>query len=188
MTPPRPRRTWLLFPLTLGLACTPTARDDDSLSETGGDGVWLSLIDPTAWVPTHANDDPAADHRPERIDCIGGYAPEGAGIEVSTDQCNYLSISQPIAVPIAAGEAMRIQTWWQSLASTMPAQGHIALFVDDDLQWEEFVAIPGPADARDIRWAADHDISAGATITLHLHNHGANTWQFNDFSVLQSAP
>lgn len=174
--------------LGLSAACAasdPVEENDDG-TDTASDGLWIPLVDAAQWAPTPPEQDPALDHRPAEISCPGGHTLEGSGIEVETARCDYLSVSQPLLDEILAGEPLRIQAWWQTLASDHPAEGHLALFIDDQLQWEEFVTIPGPADARDIRWAADDDYPAGSRVTFHLHNHGANSWQLADFSILQT--
>ncbi|MCA9636719.1 MAG: hypothetical protein KC420_11890 [Myxococcales bacterium] len=50
------------------------------------------------------------------------------------------------------------------------------------------MAIPGPADARDLVIEAPEEAPAGAPITLHLHNHGANTWRFQGLFADEPAP
>src|SRR5690606_39377829 len=78
--------------------------------------------------------------------------------------------------------------WWQTLASVDPAEGHLAIYVDDQLLWEEHVPIPGEAAARDLNFESPLAAPAGATLTLHLHNHGYNTWHFHELYVFSPEP
>ena len=57
-----------------------------------------------------------------------------------------------------------------------PAEGHVALAVDGVTLWERTVAIPSdPCSYTDV-FESPLTAAAGATLQLHLHNHGANTW------------
>lgn len=162
--------------------------DDDDAAEDTATPSWRSLARDEAWQPDVARDDPLPEHRPVQVECDHGWALESGGIEIHTDQCNYLSLQQPLLVAIEPGDPLHLELWWQTLASVDPAQGHLALFVEDELLWEELVPIPGPADARSLEFPSPLRAPAGATLTLHLHNHGYNAWHFHELSVLGSAP
>jgi len=117
------------------------------------------------------------------VNCAGGYVLEGATLEIDTGACNYLSLTQGLPMDLTAGDTLRVRAWWQRLASDVPAVGHISVVVGDTVIWQEDVAIPGSADARDVEIAAPRAFASGEPVTLHLHNHGYNTWQFADLSV-----
>lgn len=137
------------------------------------------------WTATAAADDPLADHRPEPMICPSAAWGEELGVlEVSTGGCNYLSVEQPLAEPIAIGDPLRLQIWWQPLIAAAPAIGHLALLIDGELIWEAEVAIPGAADARSITFASPIAAEPGATVTFHLHNHGANSWTLAELARL----
>jgi hypothetical protein len=166
--------------------------ESDELDEAddGADEVppsWRRLEHEDAWQPSLAEDDPLPEHRPELVDCDGWHL-ESGGLEIDTGACNYLSLEQPLIHPLEAGDPLRLQLWWQALASVDPAEGHLAIFVDGELLWEEHVPIPGPADIRSLEFESPLDAPAGATLTLHLHNHGYNTWHFHELSTLSSRP
>lgn len=154
----------------------------------GGDELepsWRMLVDHGRWrADVDASEDPWPEHRPATVDCDGGWHRETDGIEIDTGACNYLLLQQPSPVAIEAGDPIRLRMWWQGLASLEPAQGHVAVLVDDELLWEELVPIPGPADVRSLEFPSPLSAPAGATITLHLHNHGYNTWHFHELAVL----
>ncbi|MCB9569685.1 MAG: hypothetical protein H6710_21120 [Myxococcales bacterium] len=180
--------------LTLSLACdaeTPDAGDDASGGVTTSTApTWALLSDPAAWSFADASDDPFADERPAAIHCARaeGWRPEAEGVEIDTGACDYLALEQPLPRPLRAGERLRISAWWQNLIAAAPSEGHIAVAVDGVVVWEERVAIPGPADARDLVIEAPEEAPAGAPITLHLHNHGANTWRFQGLFADEPAP
>src|SRR5690606_10438649 len=136
---------------------------------------------------TAAADDPLADHRPEPVICPSSAWGEEFGVfEVSTGAGNYLSVEQPLAEPIAVGDSLRVQIWWQSLIASEPATGHLALLIDGQPIWEIEVAIPGASDARSITFASPIAAEPGATVTFHLHNHGANSWTLAELALLDS--
>ena len=137
------------------------------------------------WTMTAAEDDPLAEHRPEPTICPRSAWGEELGVlEVSTGACNYLSVEQPLVEAIAIGDPLRVQLWWQALITSEPAIGHLALLIDGQLIWELEVAIPGPADARVITFESPIAAEPGATVTFHLHNHGANSWTLAELARL----
>lgn len=185
----------------LSLALAPTgclAEDPEASIDEGDDDAydgdhaappsWRPLVRNDAWAPGEAQDDPRPEHRPALVECDHGFYPESGGLEIDTGACNYLSLSQPLLDAIEPGDPLHLQLWWQSLASVDPAEGHLAIFVDDALLWEEHVAIPGPAAARNLDFESPLGAPAGATLTLHLHNHGYNTWHFHELRALRSEP
>jgi hypothetical protein len=146
----------------------------------------LDLVDPQAWITTEASLDPRPDHRPASVICPpSAHALEFGVLEVDTGQCNYLSVSQPLAHAIAPGDVLRVTVWWQPLIAAEPAQGHLALLVDDELLWETHVAIPGEADLRQIEFESPLAAEAGDRLTFHLHNHGYNSWTFANLELLE---
>ena len=201
-----PLRARSLRSLVLALALVPVAcvADDAELldeSEAGdeadaGDDAdevepsWRVLVRDGAWQPSLAEDDPQPEHRPELVDCEPeqGWYREAGGIEIATGACNYLSLEQPLRDAIEPGDPLRLQLWWQALASVEPAEGHLAIFVDGEPLWEEHVPIPGPAATRNLEFPSPLGAPAGATLTFHLHNHGYNTWHFHELSVFGSRP
>jgi len=178
------------FTFGIALACdAPDGGSSESDSDTtSGSGLdlddenleWRAVTRPEEWTPTSQSEDLWLDERPTEIECVfqEGWKIEAGGVEVDTGACDYLSLSQPLEEPIEAGEPLRLTLWWQNLIAASPSEGHIAIVIDGHLLWEERVTIPSPADARDLELVAPKSAAAGSLITLHLHNHGANTWRF----------
>jgi hypothetical protein len=172
----------------------PERLDESDDLDDADDGVdeappsWRSLVHDDAWQPTLAEDDPRLEHRPAVVECEDGWYLESEGIEIDTGACNYLSLQQPLTHALEPGDPLRLQLWWQALASVDPAEGHLAIFVDGERLWEEHVPIPGPAAVRSLEFESPLGAPTGATLTLHLHNHGYNTWHFHELSALGSRP
>ncbi|MCA9659113.1 MAG: hypothetical protein KC486_12275 [Myxococcales bacterium] len=168
---PTPRGASLLAAALLlgGAAC-----DDDAAAELDPD---RPLVDVSLWAPTQPEDDPLVEHRPATIDCpVAAWGPELGDLEIQTGVCNYLALSQPSLRTIEAGEVVAVDLWHAELDAAAPASGHFALIVDDDAVAELEVAIPAAPAVHRVAWTATRSIPEGATIGLHLHNHGFNTW------------
>lgn len=162
-------------------ACEPEPEPDTALAEL------TPLVFADAWTPTRREHDPLVEHRPATVICPGSAWGEEFGVfEVNTAGCNYLSVEQPLAAAIAVGDPLRVQLWWQTLFASEPAIGHVAVSIDDLVVWEIEVEIPGPADARALSFESPIAAEPGATVGLHVHNHGANSWTVAEFARVGS--
>lgn len=136
------------------------------------------LIDNAAWVEAAAGADPLADHAPEGAQCPGSsWYVENDDLEVFTGECDYLALTQPLLLDLRAGEPIEVLGFHTDLFADEPAQGHLALFVGDDLLFDYTVDIPAEAAVYTETVSAPRALDAGETVLFHLHNHGANTWQ-----------
>ena len=146
----------------------------------------VPLIVAAAWAPTDAAADPLPEHRPAVVDCpAAAWGEELGGIEVDTTLCNYLSVEQPLRAPVRQGETLQMLAWHQSLTAPVAATAHLALLIEGVLLWERTLSLPAEAAAYDERFPAAADHPAGARVTFHVHNHGANTYNFNHLQVLR---
>lgn len=142
------------------------------------------MVEAEDWVSVAVGDDPIAAHRPQPIICgAAPWRPEGGGIEVDTRGCNYVSVTQPLAVDVLEGDPLHVTAWWDRLASEEPATGHLAVLIGGAVVWEEYVSIPGEADIRDLEFDSPVDAEAGTPVVFHLHNHGYNTWRLQTLQV-----
>lgn len=175
----RALRHLVVLPLALLGACEPASTSAEA----------LPLVDPDAWAPTDLARDPEPTHRPDPVVCPDRpWHAENGGIEIDTTECNYVSLSQPAMAALQEGDTLRIGAWWSTLASTEPATGHFALYVGDELVWDEWIEIPGPAGVRTVELASPIDADAGAPVTVHVHNHGYNTWNLREVQVRSQIP
>ena len=163
---------------TLPLLVLP-ACDDSGLVATPG-----PLVEASQWAAWEG-EDPMPEHRPARVSCPpAGWSVEGTSLEVDTGKCNYLTVEQPLLLDLPAGTPVTVNLWHQALHADDPGTGHAALFVGDELVWEQQVIIPGPGSlwVGEVVPAADHP--AGEPVIFHLHNHGANTWNLGDVQAM----
>ena len=160
----------------------------------------VSLIDHALWEPTRADLDPFAAERPPAVDCpsvsceetpcsvFAAERPpavdcppaarrlEDNALEIDTEACNYLALSQPTLATIALGEPITLVGRNNTLFAEEPAEAHLALVVGDTTVWEQTFPVPGP----DAVWTpvieSPIEAEAGTPIQFHLHNHGSNNW------------
>ncbi len=146
-----------------------------------------ALVNPFDWTALGPEDDPFADHRPVDVQCpadsYGGelftdqYAFE---VRTGADGCDWLSVSQPILAPVAAGDLVRVRVWHFELRADVRAEAHAALAIGGRTIWERRVAIPAEGGLLLDTVEAPRSWPAGTPLVFHLHNHGANTWNLLD--------
>jgi hypothetical protein len=85
-----------------------------------------------------------------------------------------------------AGEPIELVFWHSDLVAEAPAEAHLALAIDDQVLYEGTVLIPSPPAAYTEAFEAPFDAPVGSVATLHLHNHGANVWNFLRFERMST--
>ncbi|MFN3199492.1 MAG: hypothetical protein ACE366_13895 [Bradymonadia bacterium] len=146
----------------------------------------VSVLDPFALTPVTADLDPLAHHRPLDVDCPSAtWGPEGGGFEVQTGACAYGAFDQPLPMDLEAGDTLVITVWHDFLDAPEPAEGHIAVWIDDTVIWEEVVQIPAPSRTLGAEVALDFTPTPDARLGLHLHNHGFNSWRLVSINALR---
>lgn len=142
------------------------------------------------WVEDAAADVFGAE-RPEGLVCdpVLGIIIERLGedevLEIDTDFCDYATVRQPLLHALAPGDGVAIRIWHYPLSTPGPSQAHLALAIDGEVAWEEHVPSPSEAGFVEGEIAIDRDVPAGAELQLHVHNHGANTY---DLVLLERVP
>lgn len=170
---------WLLACSALALGCEGPPPDDDQEPTT------IPLVTAEAWQAAPPEADPVdTNPGPDAIMCLElDWQVELGGLEIETTRCNYAVLQQPLLADIDVGARLRVLVWWHSLISVEPTEGHLAVAVGDQVIWEERIDIPGPADVRQLELSSPIAATAGTIVTLHLHNHGANTWNVNELAL-----
>lgn len=135
----------------------------------------VALIAADAWE-IGGDDDPFVDHRPADARCDAGAVVEGSTLEVDTGACAWLWATQPARGAVGPGAPLEFVFWHGWLDAPEPAEAHVAVTIDGRLAWETFVPVPSEPVAYTEHFDSPVAASAGAPIGLHLHNHGANTW------------
>lgn len=169
------------------VACSTAGSPSEADTELSGDALdapeialpesVVSLTSPAAWAAMGPDDDPFVDHRPSTVDCPGqAWGTEGLTFEIDTGLCDYLTVSQPLAVALSPDHVVAITVGHFPLVALEPAEAHAALVIDGEVIWEVTVPIPAESGVYEATWTPPRPISAGAPFVLHLHNHGSNDW------------
>ena len=156
--------------------------DADADTDTGSAGT--PLVSNAAWSPVAEADDPLSDHRPDTVECpdeaITNEELQGETTRtIDTTKCNYYAAQQSLLGAVEEGDELSVRVWHFDLTYMAPAEAHIALLIDGSIIWEDHVPIPSDGGGLLAKtWEAQADYPVGSTVTLHLHNHGNNTWNF----------
>lgn len=160
-----PSLSMLLFLFT-ACAADPTA-----------EGTW-DLVTPEDWVQVPVEQDPFVEGAaPPDCQARGVVVEEGV-LEVLTELCPWATLSQPSRVDVAPGDRLELFAFHGPLSAPEPAEGVMQLRVQDTPLWGVTVPIPSEDGVYIESWEASEGWEAGATLTLHVHNHGANAWRF----------
>lgn len=147
-----------------------------------------ALVKPEAWVWTEASEDPSGD-RPASVSCDeDAWYPEAIGLDeslaVDTLDCDYLAVHQPLLADVLEGDGLFVRLWHYELSAPEPTSAHWALHVGDALLYEETLDIPAESGMSAPEWTAERDYAAGEAVYFHLHNHGANSYNLIELSVI----
>ena len=149
----------------------------------------IPLVEPIAWDVQPKNRDTFVEHRPATVDCKQdtGWMVEDDILEVRTEFCNYLSISQQSLLDLQAGTTLELAMSHSALNFNAPANAHIAVAIGGTPVWES--NIPIPSDRAIIKQSVvlPFAVSQGDSIEVHLHNHGNNTWEIRSLDAMISS-
>jgi hypothetical protein len=98
--------------------------------------------------------------------------------EVDTTLCNHVTLSQPSLIRVHEGDVLDLFAFHSALAAPEPAQGRMALWMDDVLIWEVLPDIPSSEVIYLDTVVSPQDFSKGVTVQLPISNHGGNSWRF----------
>jgi hypothetical protein len=191
----------LLRALSISLLCILTLQactDDDggslntgiapnsSALETKPEVTRISLVEAAAWDFQSKSRDTFSDHRPRIVDCQRdvGWVIEDDEIEVRTDSCNYLSLTQESLLNIPAGNTLEFAISHGDLVFRQTATAHVALSVAGNTLWEQEIGIPSEGEIYRIEVELDFDIAQRDSIEVHLHNHGSNAWTIHRLEAI----
>jgi hypothetical protein len=161
---------------------------NDEAYTPSGEKVRVSLITAQAWDIASRNRDSFPDHRPAQIDCTReqGWLAEDDALEIRTQFCNYLSLTQQSLLNLPAGTTLELALSHSELNYNAPASAHVAVSIAGNTVWETQIAIPGPGEILKETVQLPFAVSSGDPIAVHLHNHGQNTWTLHSIDALVS--
>ena len=152
----------------------------------GGNKTRIALIAAQAWETTPGNRDSFLDHRPAQVDCPRdmGWLVEDDELEVRTEFCNYLSVTQQSLLNLPAGTELELALSHSDLDFNAPASAHLAVAIAGNTVWTTDIPIPNESGVIRKNITVPFAVSAGDPIELHLHNHGQNAWSLHAIDAL----
>lgn len=150
----------------------------------------ISLIDHEEWQQVPMEDDPftsSADGEIYPCDERDITVEELTGIttwSVITGACNWATVSQPLPRDLAAGDELFVELFWFSQRDFPGAIANIALSVGADVVLTHQVEVPADAELLETTVEVPTDAAAGTPLTFHVGNHGTNSWNLMDVSLV----
>ena len=87
---------------------------------------------------------------------------------------------------VLAGDRVRGEIAWATLASLEPAIGTLAFATRrGGVLWRHEVDIPGDADIVTVDFALAEAAPAGSALYFHVRNHGYNAWQLSPLTLTE---
>ncbi len=150
------------------------------------DFVRIALVEAEAWGIQSKNRDPFLDHRPAVVDCSrdSGWLVEDDQLEVRTEFCNYLSLTQQSLLDLDSGTQLELVLSHSDLTFNAPATAHLALSLAGSTVWETEIDIPSDKAISRLSLTLPFAVKRGDAIAIHLHNHGENTWSIHSLDAL----
>lgn len=165
-----------------GLVCAPVAA-----------GASRMLVDHDRWQLAPPEDDPWVEFRPADITCpdrarqpedfLGTYA-----FGVLTADCPYTTVEQPAVADACKGETFYVWIWNYELTGPVGATAHLAVEVGGEVLWQADKPIPGPSGLVTERIVLDRDVPKGTPIRYHVRNHGSNSYELLELSIVNPDP
>ena len=163
-----------LAALTACVANVPTSSIDDNsqpVSALVDHHAWQVVTADHPWTHESHGPTPACEPR-TRIELFDLEEV----FEVDTTGCSRQTFMQQTKRAVAAGTTLLIRGFHFNLSAAVPAKGHFAIALQDDIVVDESIKIPSPSRGFERLWTAPRDYDEGAPIFFHIHNHGTNRW------------
>ena len=149
----------------------------------------IALVKPVAWDVQPKKSDVFLAHRPDEVDCPrdSGWLVEEDALEVRTEFCNYLSLSQDSPLELEAGTELELVLSHSALNFNAPATAHFAVSIGGSAIWETTIDIPSDNALRKEKLVLPFAVQRGDSIEIHGHNHGDNAWTIHSLEALVSS-
>jgi hypothetical protein len=156
----------------VGDAGGPSDGPDDGATDGSGDGAACT-------GPVRCGADEA------RFEWFGS----DPSLQIDTRFCNWATVEQPALADVEAGEGRGIRVWYFAQTPPEPTLAVAAVAFGGEVVWQDEIELPVSRGSLlyDLStWPAS--IGKGATISFHLHNHGDNSWNLLELSVVRTVP
>ncbi|MEQ8277770.1 MAG: hypothetical protein RMA76_00275 [Deltaproteobacteria bacterium] len=109
-------------------------------------------------------------------------------VSVITTDCSAATLEQPTMIPVAAGAAIHLRVYHYALTSSVTGVGHLELALGDDSLWTQDVDIPSEGELFETDVVVPSAAAAATPIRWHVDNHGDNSWNLIELSVMADCP
>ena len=156
--------------------------------------VSLPLAEPRAWTLVDSAQDPwSPEPGEEAYRCVepdfGVETLDGdESLTLVTGRCNWATVAQALPRALVAGDRVRMRVFWFSQERFLGATAHIGLALENDIVLEHEVPLPSEGDLLETELVVARDYPVGTPVCFHIGNHGANTWNLLELSLLGEAP
>ena len=113
------------------------------------------------------------------------YTYGSASLDVDTGACNYLTVTAPLLEKVSPRDVLGIYVSHDVLTAEEPALAHVAIQIGDWVALDGTVPIPALNDLLLEEIAPPRAFAAGTPVWYHLHNHGENTWNMYEPSLVE---
>jgi hypothetical protein len=177
-----------LWALSAGAGCGSDAAEPNA---GGGGSEGMSPAAPAleipalGWTSAPPAEDPFVEFEAGRLRCSPfSFRMEANWLEVTTTDCNYATLVYRFSREVLAGDVVRGEVAWATLASIEPAIGTLAFATArDGVLWTHEVSIPGEADIVKVEFTIGQAATAGSALYFHVRNHGYNAWQLSPLTL-----
>ncbi len=110
-------------------------------------------------------------------ECLSGFTV----MSVYTEQCDWVTLEQPLRRDIKAGDFIETRTFHFALNAGVEA--HMGLVIGDWFAFDERLLIPQDSGSVDQVRVAPRDFPAGTQVLFHVDNHGSNEYLLIEANV-----
>jgi hypothetical protein len=196
---------WLA--VTLVVACAACPSPDQCQKKT-------NIIDNTKWSLVAPDQDPFTKDPSSLVEPDGGiYPPDDPGtgiphddrvcqnadvysenldgdesLTINTNFCGWATVTEKLNVPFQKGDDFFARVFYFQQIAPGIANAHLVATVDGRPLFQQTIPLPAPSTLIAQDFKAPFGANPGATLMLHLDNHGVNTWNILELSKTVPAP
>jgi hypothetical protein len=151
-------------------------------------------VDPLGWVFVDNADDVLWPAPAEAATCtaeeiqVQSFGADDA-VEIDTRfGCGWATVSQPLLQDLRAGDDVQVRVFYFSQASFPESQAEVAVALDGEVVMSELIDIPTSSGLLAPRITLTRDVASGSLAHFHIGNHGDNSWNLIELSLISEGP
>ncbi|MDF3067141.1 MAG: hypothetical protein K0R38_2742 [Polyangiaceae bacterium] len=154
---------------------------------TDEETTFQSLVGVEDWGTIAREVDPFVDEEsPPECEAPGVVVEEEQSwLELDTTECGFITVAAGAGSDVEEGQELSVNVSHFDLDAAEPASAELRLRFEACDAWEKTIPIPSKANVYSERFPSPCAIAQGGQVFFHLHNHGQNTYQLRDISVLR---